>query len=56
MVIFIVCKRCAHPIFRVSEKLKLRRKHYKEDRPYNAIGYNVPIALIYPDGITSPSS
>ena len=31
-------------------------RHYNEDRPHSAIGYNVPIALHYPDGVTSPSS
>lgn len=29
---------------------------YNEDRPHSAIGYNVPIAMHYPDGVTSPSS
>ena len=32
------------------------RRHYNEDRPHSAIGYNVPIAMHYPDGVTSPSS
>jgi transposase InsO family protein len=30
--------------------------HYNEDRPHSAIGYNVPIDMHYPDGVTSPSS
>ena len=38
------------------EKLKDWRKHYNEDRPHSAIGYNVPIDKHYPDGVTSPSS
>ena len=29
---------------------------YNEDSPHSAIGYNVPIAMHYPDGVTSPSS
>ena len=29
---------------------------YNEDRAHSAIGYNVPIAIHYPDGVTSPSS
>lgn len=39
-----------------EEKLKDRRRHYNEDRPHSAIGYNVPIAMHYPDGVNSPSS
>ena len=39
-----------------SEKLEDWRRHYNEDRPHSAIGYNVPIAVHYPDGATSPSS
>ena len=39
-----------------SEKLVDWRRHYNEDRPHSAIGYNVPIAVHYPDGATSPSS
>jgi hypothetical protein len=31
-------------------------RHYNEDRPHSAIGYNVPIAMHYPGGVTSPSS
>jgi putative transposase len=38
------------------EKLEDWRTHYNEDRPHSAIGYNVPIAMQYPDGVTSPSS
>lgn len=30
------------------EKLKAWRRHYNEDRPHSAIGYNVPIAMHYP--------
>lgn len=38
------------------EKLEDWRRHYNEDRPHSAIGYNVPIDMHYPDGVTSPSS
>ncbi|SDI25247.1 putative transposase [Alloyangia pacifica] len=38
------------------EKLEDWRRHDNEDRPHSAIGYNVPIALHYPDDATSPSS
>ncbi|PTX48003.1 putative transposase [Allosediminivita pacifica] len=38
------------------EKLEAWRRHYNEDRPHSAIGYNVPIAMHYPDGVTGPSS
>ncbi|HBZ44076.1 MAG TPA: IS3 family transposase, partial [Maritimibacter sp.] len=38
------------------EKLEHWRRHYNEDTPHSAIGYNVPIAVHYPDGVTSPSS
>lgn len=38
------------------EKPEDWRRHYNEDRPHSAIGYNVPIAIHYPDGVTSPSS
>ncbi len=38
------------------EKLEDWRRHYNEDRPHSSIGYNVPIAVHYPDGATSPSS
>jgi len=37
------------------EKLEDWRRHDNEDRPHSAIGYNVPIAMHYPDGVTSPS-
>ncbi|WP_243721964.1 integrase core domain-containing protein, partial [Meridianimarinicoccus aquatilis] len=39
-----------------QEKLEDWRRHYSEDRPHSAIGYNAPIAMHYPDGVTSPSS
>ena len=38
------------------EKLEDWRKHYNEDRPHSAIGYNVPIALHNPGGAASPPS
>ena len=38
------------------EKLEDWRRHHNEDRPHSATGYNVPIAVHYPDGATSPSS
>ena len=38
-----------------QEKLETWRRHYNEDRPHSAIGYNVPIALHYPGGAASPS-
>lgn len=38
------------------EKLEDWRRHYNEDRPPSAIGCNVPIAMHYSDGVTSPSS
>ena len=38
-----------------QEKLETWRRHYNEDRPHSAIGYNVPIALHYPGGAVSPS-
>jgi hypothetical protein len=38
------------------EELKDWRGHHNEDSPRSAIGYNVPITLHYPDGITGPSS
>ena len=37
-----------------QEKLETWRRHYNEDRPYSAIGYNVPIALHYPGSAASP--
>lgn len=38
------------------DKLEDWRRHYNADRPHSAIGYNLPIAMHYPDGVTSPSS
>ncbi len=38
------------------EKLEDWHRHYNEDRPHSAIGYNFPIAIHCPDGVTSPSS
>ncbi len=38
------------------EKLDVWRRDYNEVRRHSAIGYNVPIALHYPDGAASPSS
>ena len=38
-----------------AEKLETWRRHYNEDRPHSAIGYNVPIALHYPGGAASTS-
>ena len=38
------------------EKLEDWRRHYNEDRPHSAVGYNVPIAMHFPDGAASPSS
>ncbi len=38
------------------EKLEEWRRHYNEDRPHSATGYNVPIAMHYPNGVISPSS
>jgi putative transposase len=38
------------------EKLDAWRRDYNEVRPHSAIGYNVPVALHYPAGVTSPSS
>ena len=35
------------------ETLEAWRKHYNEDRPHSAIGYNVPIAIPYRGGATS---
>ncbi len=37
------------------EKMVDWRRHYNEDRPHSAIGYNVPIALHNPGGNPSPS-
>jgi putative transposase len=38
------------------EKLDAWRRDFNEVRPHSAIGYNVPIALHYPDGAASPPS
>jgi putative transposase len=38
------------------EKLEGWRRHYNEDRPHSAIGYNVPIDMHRPDGVTGPPS
>jgi len=38
------------------EKVEGWRRHYNGDRPHSAIGYNVPIAMHYPDGVIIPSS
>lgn len=38
------------------EKLEDWRQHDNENRPHSAIGYNVPIALHFPDDAASPSS
>jgi putative transposase len=38
------------------EKLEDWCPHYNEDRPHSTIGDNVPIAMHYSDGVTSPSS
>ena len=37
-----------------AEKLEDWRRHYNDDRPHSAIGYNVPSALHFPGGVTSP--
>ncbi len=37
------------------EKQEDWRRHYNEDRPYSAIGYNVLIAMHYPGDAASPS-
>lgn len=37
------------------EKMEDWRRHYNEDRPHSAIGYNVPIALHNPGDTLSPS-
>lgn len=39
-----------------AEKLEDWRRHYNHARPHSAIGYNVPSALHFPDGVTSPPS
>jgi hypothetical protein len=38
------------------EKLDVWRRDYNEFRPHSAIGYNVPVAIHYPDGAASPPS
>ncbi len=38
------------------EKLEDWRRHYNEDRPHSAIGYNVMIAVHFCDDAASPSS
>ena len=37
-----------------TEKLEDWRRHDNEERPHGAIGYNVPSALHFPGGVTSP--
>ncbi|CUH21222.1 Integrase core domain protein [Jannaschia seosinensis] len=39
-----------------GEKLEGWRRDHNEVRPHGAIGYNVPIAMHYPDGVIGPSS
>ncbi|WP_084713991.1 integrase core domain-containing protein [Thioclava pacifica] len=34
------------------QKLEDWRRHYNDDRPHSAIGYNVTSALHFPDGVT----
>ena len=36
------------------EKMEAWRRFYNEDRPHNAIGYKVPIALTEPGRDTGP--
>ncbi|MCO6364820.1 transposase [Paracoccus sp. 08] len=31
-------------------------RNYNDDQPHSAIGYNVPSALYFPGGVTSPPS
>ena len=38
------------------EKLETARRYYNEERPHSAIGYNVPITLHNPGGLTSQPS
>ena len=38
------------------EKVETWRREYNEVRPHGAIGDRPPIAMHYPDGVTSPSS
>ena len=37
-----------------AEKLEVWRSPYTDDRPHSAIGDNVPSALHFPGGVTSP--
>jgi len=37
------------------EKLENWRRHSNEDRSHSVVGYNVPIAMHYPNGVSSPS-
>ena len=46
---------CFMSLADAREKLETWPRHYNEDRPHSAIGYNVPIALHNPGGETSPS-
>ncbi|WP_211659330.1 integrase core domain-containing protein, partial [Paracoccus indicus] len=39
-----------------GEKLEDWRRHYNDDRPHSAIGYNVPSVLHFLGDATSPSS
>ncbi|OWX99687.1 hypothetical protein DEM26_19570 [Thioclava sp. NG1] len=39
-----------------AEKLEERRRHYNDDLPHSAIGYNIPSALHFSDCATSPPS
>lgn len=48
--------RCFMSLADAREKLEDWRCRSNEDRPHGAIGYNVPIAPDYPDGVTSPAS
>ena len=38
------------------ESLEYWCRYYYKERPHNAIGYNVPIAMHFPNGVISPSS
>jgi len=46
----------AHDPCRRREKLEQWLRHYNENRPHSTTESNVPIAMHYPDGVTSPSS
>ena len=39
-----------------QEKMEDWRKYYNEERPHGAIGHRAPVALLNPDGATSPPS